>query len=243
VPIEYADCRAAVQVGVPQALGEVREEFVQAEKLVALAHALAVAVDEDEDRSAAMLEVGQGEAGKPDRLVDAERSAIGHPDHQGTDTGAQHGRSRDHASVVADVERLKGIVPTQSHTMLDVGYHWANLWFAAQQKNWPLATFYFDETRSHILWTIRIRPIRKDDAGQPVDLKSIFDGIDSSSFAGVKDAIAQRDLAKFTAAYKVGLESCYACHKASSKPYLRPAIPQAPPQPIINFSADAPWPQ
>lgn len=147
------------------------------------------------------------------------------------------------ASMRAEILRLRELVPSQSHAMADVGYHWANLWFAAQQKNWPLATFYFDETRSHILWTIRIRPIRKDDAGQPVDLKSIFDGIDSSSFAGVKDAIAQRDLAKFTAAYKVGLESCYACHKASSKPYLRPAIPQAPPQPIINFSADAPWPQ
>lgn len=149
----------------------------------------------------------------------------------------------DMASMRAEILRLRELVPSQSHAMADVGYHWANLWFAGQQKNWPLATFYYDETHSHILWTIRIRPIRKDDAGQPVDLKGIFDGIDSSSFAAVKDAIAQKDVTKFTAAYKVALESCYACHKASSKPYLRPAIPQAPPQSIINFSADAQWPQ
>jgi len=43
----------------------------------------------------------------------------------------------------ADVDRLKSIVPTQSHTMTDVGYHWANLWFAAQHRNWPLARFFF----------------------------------------------------------------------------------------------------
>jgi len=147
------------------------------------------------------------------------------------------------ASMRNEILRLRELVPSQSHAMADVGYHWANLWFAAQQKNWPLATFYFNETRSHIQWTIRIRPIRKDDAGKEVDLKAIFDGIDSSAFAAVKDAIAKQDPAAFTAAYKVGLESCYACHKASSKPYLRPMIPQAPPQPIVNFSADAQWPQ
>ena len=147
------------------------------------------------------------------------------------------------ASMRAEILRLRELVPSQSHAMADVSYQFANLWFAGQQKNWPLATFYFNETRSHILWTIRIRPVRKDDAGKDVDLKAIFDGIDSSSFAALKDAIAQKDSATFAATYKVALESCYACHKASSKPFLRPMIPQTPPQSIINFSADAQWPQ
>ena len=62
-----------------------------------------------------------------------------------------------------DLERLKKLVPSQSHAMADVAYHWTNLWFAAEQKNWPLAEFYFNEARSHMQWTILIRPIRKDD--------------------------------------------------------------------------------
>jgi len=147
------------------------------------------------------------------------------------------------ASMRSEILRLRDLVPSQSHAMADVGYHWSNLWFAAQQKNWPLATFYFDETRSHLQWAIRIRPVRKDDAGKQVELQPIFEAIDSSAFAAVKDAIAQKDQTKFTAAYRVALESCYSCHKTSSKPYLRPMIPQAPPQPIINFSPDAQWPQ
>ena len=93
----------------------------------------------------------------------------------------------------ADLERLKRLVPSQSHAMADVGYHWTNLWFAAEQKNWPLAEFYFTEARSHMQWTILIRPIRKDDQNRDVDLKAIFDALDVSSFAGVKIAIAQRD--------------------------------------------------
>ena len=56
---------------------------------------------------------------------------------------------------------LKSIVPTQSHTMIDVGYHWSNLWFAAEKKNWPLARYFFDEARQSMRWTILLRPVRQ----------------------------------------------------------------------------------
>jgi len=142
----------------------------------------------------------------------------------------------DFDALRADVARLKANAPSQSHTMSDVGYHWTNLWFAADQKNWPLAQFYFEEARQHILWTIRIRPIRKDLEGRDVDLKSIFDAVDVTSFAATKMAIAQKDGTKFVAAYKQALDGCYACHKASGKPYLHPVVPQAPAQSLIDFA-------
>jgi hypothetical protein len=143
-----------------------------------------------------------------------------------------------HTANEADVERLKTLVPSQSHSMADVGYHWANLWFAGEQKNWPLAEFYFNESRQHIQWTIRIRPIRKDPEGRDVDLKAIFDAVDTSTLAAVKLAIAQKDRVKFVNAYKEALEGCYSCHKASGKPFLRPIVPRAPGQAIIDFAPD-----
>lgn len=138
----------------------------------------------------------------------------------------------------AELQRLQTLVPSQSHTMADVGFHWTNLWFAAEQKNWPLAEFYFAESRSHIQWTIRTRPIRKDLEGKDVDLNAIFNSVDPSLFAAVKMAIAQKDGAKFASAYKQSLDGCYGCHKASGKPYLRPIVPQAPAQTIIDFAPD-----
>lgn len=149
-------------------------------------------------------------------------------------------QTEGHVATDADVERLKTLVPSQSHTMTDVGYQWTNLWFAAEQKNWPLAEFYLAEARQHIQWTILIRPIRKDAEDRDVDLKAIFDALDVSAFATLKLAIAQKDPARFVSAYKQGLEGCYACHKASGKTFLRPIIPRTPAQNIIDFAPGAP---
>jgi hypothetical protein len=142
-----------------------------------------------------------------------------------------------------DLARVKDTQPSQSHTMMDVGFHMANMWFAGQAKNWPLARFYFNETRQHIRWTIRVRPVRKDLAGQPVDLKAIFDAIDSSTFETLKASIEEKNAATFQSAYKQTLESCYSCHKACGLDFLRPMVPAAGPQPIINLDPTARWPE
>src|ERR1700688_5040725 len=81
------------------------------------------------------------------------------------------------STMQADIAHLKEVVPSQSHSMTDVGYQFANLWFAGTKKNWPLADFFLNESRQHITWTIRMRPVRKDTEGNPVDLKAIFDTI------------------------------------------------------------------
>src|ERR1043166_5164556 len=73
-----------------------------------------------------------------------------------------------------ELAAIKGKLPDQSHAMKDVGYHFANLWCAGQQENWPLARFYLDETRSHLRWAVRIIPVRKVKAGD-LELKGILD--------------------------------------------------------------------
>ncbi len=143
----------------------------------------------------------------------------------------------------AEVARLKSVATDQSHVMADVGYHFGNLWFAGQSKNWPLAKFCFDETRAHINWAIRVIPVRKDSAGREVDLKAMWEAIDAGLFSQIGSAIAEKNAEKFTTSYKGAMEGCYTCYKASSKAYLRLQIPTAPPQPIINFDPDAKWPE
>jgi cytochrome c553 len=159
-------------------------------------------------------------------------------------SSADAGGTRDDLGALrADVARLKTNAPSQSHTMSDVGYHWTNLWFAAEKKNWPLAQFYFEESRAHILWTIQLRPVRKGPDGNDVNLVPIFEGIDTSAFKAVADAIQAQNSAAFAAAYRETLQACYGCHKASGKPYLRPMVPTEPGQSIINFDAAATWPE
>jgi hypothetical protein len=148
----------------------------------------------------------------------------------------------DVAKLSADVERLNNITPNLSHVMADVSFQYANLWYAGQKKNWPLAMFYYNETRGRIRWMLRINPNPKSPQGEVVNLQGIFDGIDTSSLASLKEAIDKKDSKSFDAAYRVMLESCYSCHKSAGRPYLRPMIPTTPPQSILNYDPDAKWP-
>ena len=77
----------------------------------------------------------------------------------------------------------------------------------------------------------------------PVDLKGIFDAIDTGAFADVKAAIDKKDGPQFAKVYRSALESCYQCHKAVGRPYLRLMVPKTAPQPIINLDPAATWPK
>jgi len=133
--------------------------------------------------------------------------------------------------------------PDQAHAMVDVGYHFANLWFAADKENWPLAKYYLQETRSHLYWAVRLHPVRTTSTGSEVDLHGILQAIDNSFLTEIDSAITNKDTAKFKTAYRQTLEGCYACHKACEKPFLRPQIPGAPSVTILNFDPNATWPE
>jgi hypothetical protein len=141
----------------------------------------------------------------------------------------------DVAALKAEVARLKGFVPDQSHAMSDVGYHYANLWFAGQSENWPLAQFYSDEVRSHLRWAVRIIPKRKDAEGREIDLGGILTGLETSTLKELDLAVKGKDKGKFEAAYKAQLEGCMACHKATNKPYLRLRVPERADAGMIEF--------
>ena len=144
----------------------------------------------------------------------------------------------------AEVAQLKLLVPSNSHIMMDVQWHWTNLWWAGRKKNWPLALYYFNETRGHILWLIRKSPmIRNNAENKDVDIAGIFDGVDTSSLAAVKTAIDAKDSVQFQSTYKTMIESCYSCHKSVGRPYIRPMIPTAQVQSIVNMDPAATWPQ
>ncbi len=133
----------------------------------------------------------------------------------------------------------EGNLPDQAHAMADVGYHFANLWFAADNQNWPLANYYLGETRSHLEWAVRIHRVRKTSAGAEVDLKGILDAVDNSMLSEVAKSITNKDVAGFKTAYRQTLAGCYACHTACEKPYLRPQVPNAPAASILNFDANS----
>jgi hypothetical protein len=146
------------------------------------------------------------------------------------------------AALKAELQGLKDRLPDQAHAMQDVANQFTNVWFARKESNWDLANFYLGETRNHLRWAVRIIPKRKDSLGKDVDLVAILQAFENGPLKQLDDVIKSKNDDRFVGAYKFCLESCYACHKASSKPYLRPQIPNGPATQIINFAADAKWP-
>jgi glucose/arabinose dehydrogenase len=126
--------------------------------------------------------------------------------------------------------------PDQAHAMMDVGYQFANLWFAGDKENWPLAEYFLNETRQHLQWAVAIKPVRKTKAGDDVDLNGILGAITNTILPEVEKAIQAKDSAAFKNAYRQTITGCYACHVASEKPFLRVQIPDAPGASVINFS-------
>lgn len=140
----------------------------------------------------------------------------------------------------AAIKELKGQLPSQSHTMADVAYHFSNLWFAGQAGNWPLAEFYLDETRSHLRWAVRVRPVRPLSTGGEFHLADMLAGIEKGALAALQGSIKAGDTSQFSATYKQMLASCYACHVAAEKPYLRLHVPEHPRETMIEFDATKP---
>ena len=144
----------------------------------------------------------------------------------------------DLATLKIEIERLKGLVPDQSHAMKDVAYHFTNLWFAAQKQNWPLADFYLAETRSHLRWAVRIIPVRKTPQGQEIRLADILEPMDKSVLTELNAIIAAKDSKAFRLKYEQALATCYSCHVAAGKPFLRLQIPNQSEAQIIRFEPE-----
>jgi hypothetical protein len=142
----------------------------------------------------------------------------------------------------ARMKALESLIPDQAHIMADVGDHFTNLWFAGTARNWPLADFYLNETRSHLHWAVRRIPIRKDNRGRDIDLTAILQAFENSQLAQLKAIIDRKDQPGFERVYKESLTVCYSCHKAADKPYLRPRVPAEPETRIMNFDPEAAWP-
>src|SRR5580692_8156250 len=103
------------------------------------------------------------------------------------------------ATLQADVAHLKELLPPHSHPMVEAGMFAANLWFAGEKKNWPLADYYLNEMRNRIRWEVHLNPNPKGADGNPVDMQSIFDGIDNGTLPKVRKAIEMKDSKQFAA--------------------------------------------
>jgi hypothetical protein len=157
--------------------------------------------------------------------------------HAQTQGAAPASQAEDIATLKEEVERLKGLVPAQAVAMTVVEYNFSNLWFAAHERNWPLARFFLSETRARLRWALRLSPQRRISSGF-LELQPFLDAFEQPHYAALEDSLEDGDIAAFERAYEGALTACASCHAASEKPFLRVKIPSAPAGALIDFDAD-----
>lgn len=143
--------------------------------------------------------------------------------------------ARPQRNLPAELDAARAALPDQAHAMLDVASHFTDLWFCGETQNWALAKFYLGETRSHLQWSVRIRPTRKDASGRDIDLAMQVQAFNAGQLKALEAAIAAGDRAAFERAYAAAMQGCYECHKACGMPYLRLQIPERCQTQIIDF--------
>ena len=80
-------------------------------------------------------------------------------------------------------------------------------------------------------------------SGNEIKLGEILQGFENGPLRQLHEAIAAHDKSAFDTTYRTCVETCYSCHKASDKPFIRPQMPTQPESPMINFDPNAEWPQ
>jgi hypothetical protein len=123
----------------------------------------------------------------------------------------------------------------QAQAMADVGYRFANLWFATANTNWPLAKYYSESLRSHLKSAIEIRPIRTTKSGGEVNLERMLKAV-TDTMDGLDGAIDSKSVVQFENAFHQTMAACYSCHAACDKAYLRLRIPETDGSKIIDFA-------
>ena len=116
-----------------------------------------------------------------------------------------------------------GYKPGLGEFMTDIQLHHAKLWFAGINKNWKMADFEMHEIGESL------DDIKKYCSDRP-EVKSI--GLIDPAINNISQAIKQKDIQSFKAAFADLTTNCNNCHKSNQHEFNVITIPTAPP--VVN---------
>jgi hypothetical protein len=87
---------------------------------------------------------------------------------------------------------------------------------------------------------VRVRPVRPLSTGGELRVGDMLTAIEQGTFKELADAVHAKVQPRFITAYKQQLASCYVCHVAAEKPYLRLHLPERPAEAMLEFDPTKP---
>jgi len=132
---------------------------------------------------------------------------------------------RERASIEKKVDKLVGLMPGAANLMIEMGFRYQNLYWAAKQGKWEFAQYQTEEMESLLKTLMITRPKRAKTAD--VFLKS--------GFKALEPAIKARDLARFEAGFEKMRQACMTCHQQNAHAFVTLPLPKRATSPVLNM--------
>jgi hypothetical protein len=134
-----------------------------------------------------------------------------------------------------DEASSQGLRPGLHAMMTELQLRHANLWFAGDAENWPLAEHQVHELEELLEKTAEYHP---EYSG--VRVGELLTAMTDTSVAALDAAVDARDAAAFRTAFDGLTERCNACHTVAERGYLVIQRPRVPPLDNLRYAPEAP---
>lgn len=122
-------------------------------------------------------------------------------------------------------DELAQALPGTGEIMASVGRCFGEAWHAAHAANYDLAAYFIRRTRSLLRKLVIVRPKYSDQVSE----------FDRDLMEPVYQALMEKDLSAFTAAYERAVDRANFYHVDTGHPYIRWRTPDEPPDPALDL--------
>jgi hypothetical protein len=121
------------------------------------------------------------------------------------------------------------------HTLMtELQFRHANLWFAGEAENWPLAAHQVHELEELLERTAAFHPVYRD-----VPVGELLEAITASAVAALEASVEAGDAVAFRAAFDDLTLRCNTCHTATGRDAIVIQRPTAPPLTNLRYAPAA----
>ncbi|KPK04463.1 MAG: hypothetical protein AMJ64_13590 [Betaproteobacteria bacterium SG8_39] len=132
---------------------------------------------------------------------------------------------RKSAPMDKKVDNLVQVMPGAANLMIEMGFRYQNLYWAAKQGKWEFAQYQAEEMEALLKTLMITRPKRAKTA--EVFLKT--------GFAALEPVLKARDLPRFEAGFEKMRQACMTCHQQNEHAFVTLPLPKRAYSPVLNM--------
>lgn len=132
---------------------------------------------------------------------------------------------RKTAPVDKKVTNLVEVMPGAATLMIEMGFRYQNLYWAAKQTKWEFAQYQAEEMEGLVKTLMITRPKRAKTA----------DVFLRTGFKDVQAAIKARDLTRFETGFEKMRQACMTCHQQNEHAFVTLPLPKRAYSPVLNM--------